>query len=74
MKSIFLVLLFLLNFICCNQIVKEKDYELDICEEARLYIGECINATLPELETCDEEFARSVLNQHCDSIIEYIFN
>lgn len=74
MKRIFLVLLLTLFFNCCNQNVQEKDYELDVCEEARLYIGKCINSTLPKLETCDEEFARSVLKQHCDNIIEHIFN
>ena len=42
--------------------------ELDSCEKARVYIGECINSTLPKLESCDEDFAKSVLNQHCDNV------
>ena len=72
MKFINLIVIFLL---ACGDIKKEKIHkEVNYCEEARKYIGDCIDATLPKLDSCDEEFAKSVLNQNCDSVVEYVFN
>jgi len=68
-------IIFLILFSSCEEILDtKKDMELNYCEQARVYIGECINSTLPILESCDEDFAKSVLNQHCDNVVDYIFN
>jgi len=68
-------LIFLILFSSCEEILDtKKDMDVDYCEKARVYIGKCINSTLPKLESCDEAFAKSVLNQDCVNVIDYIFN
>tara|TARA_B100000674_G_C37836804_1_gene913260 strand:- start:158 stop:385 length:228 start_codon:yes stop_codon:yes gene_type:complete len=69
-----LYFIFLVLFYSCNDIEEKIDYEVDYCEEARIYIGDCIEATLPKLNSCDELFAKEVLNQNCENVVDFIFN
>ena len=74
MKNLLLFMLVLAFFGCEDIIHESKRIDIDYCEEARKYISECIGASLPNLETCDEVFAKSVLDQDCKNIVEYIFD
>jgi hypothetical protein len=74
MKNLLLFVLALAFFGCEDNIQEDKNIDIDYCEEARKHISECIGASLPELELCDEVFAKSILDQDCKNVIEYIFN
>lgn len=74
MKNLLLFVLTLVFFGCEDNIQEDKNIDIDYCEEARKHISECIGASLPVLESCDEVFAKSVLDQDCKNVIEYIFN
>ena len=74
MKNLLLFVLALAFFGCEDNIQEDKNTDIDYCEEARKHISECIGASLPGLESCDEVFAKSVLDQDCKNVIEYIFN
>ena len=74
MKNLLLVILALVFFGCEDNMQEDKNIDIDYCEEARKHISECIGASLPDLESCDEIFAKSVLDQDCKNVIDYIFN
>jgi len=74
MKNLLLFVLALTFFGCEETIHENKNVDIDYCEEARKHISECIGASLPDLESCDEVFAKSILDQDCKNVIEYIFN
>ena len=74
MKNLLLFVLALTFFRCEHNIQEDKNIDIDYCEEARKHISECIGASLPNLESCNESFAKSVLSQECKEVVEYIFN